>query len=686
MSDTSQGEGWWIASDGRWYAPELHPDRQRLAPEVAITSAAVTDIGADATHTAHTEPETDSGLPLAAKLGLVGLVAIAALGFLAFRLVTGSNAGGADQPQLAVQQLIDSVNERDAVGFVAALDPDEIDAWFGSFEPITQRFADAGLYDVPANSQVPADWTDFVDGLDFAFTGPGGERPAYDVEMLDDDQTIARVRISGLDLTVQTAQDDSNAAFVFAMSADVEGFDLRAFDGARISLRDTGDSTTYRATVPNEPTELGSFDVPLDLIAVKRDGRWHVSIAYSIAEQIRLSEAPETQPNFGASSRLVDSQRGGADTPQEALEDFMSAFELLRYEEMIRLTDPYSMPLLHDYQPLIDDEVNPRERADAVREMDLRFDRLDFGETMWDNRTVVTVEQLGGRVGGGSFDVDFSTWCGSIIDDVGEVVDGCLAEDLLDEALAEFPEFDGTADDVIPDDFGFVMVERNGRWYINPLGTLGYWYDQIAESAITLIEQELEDAGSAENAFEDFALQPSPLIAAEPVVREPFNGIATAAFDLAGVEPAPSDDGYDIAIVRVSTSESTRLPGSTRQLDADSWMVVYDHDLEEPEIPAIALATTGEVTFEVLTEQVELGADGWTAQIGDDGKPILVEWPGGSSTLVGGSYIQVPTYDTGSALVETSQVPNSGTVLPQFYAQLIISGEPGDQVSIQPNS
>src|SRR5580692_1772022 len=26
MSDLSQGPGWWLASDGKWYAPELHPD------------------------------------------------------------------------------------------------------------------------------------------------------------------------------------------------------------------------------------------------------------------------------------------------------------------------------------------------------------------------------------------------------------------------------------------------------------------------------------------------------------------------------------------------------------------------------------------------------------------------------------------------------------------------------------
>ncbi len=33
MSDTSQGEGWWEASDGKWYAPELHRDYVAPAPE-----------------------------------------------------------------------------------------------------------------------------------------------------------------------------------------------------------------------------------------------------------------------------------------------------------------------------------------------------------------------------------------------------------------------------------------------------------------------------------------------------------------------------------------------------------------------------------------------------------------------------------------------------------------------------
>lgn len=32
MSEVSQGLGWWQASDGKWYAPELHLDDQASAP------------------------------------------------------------------------------------------------------------------------------------------------------------------------------------------------------------------------------------------------------------------------------------------------------------------------------------------------------------------------------------------------------------------------------------------------------------------------------------------------------------------------------------------------------------------------------------------------------------------------------------------------------------------------------
>jgi hypothetical protein len=32
MSDKPEGPGWWIASDGKWYPPELHPSVREQAP------------------------------------------------------------------------------------------------------------------------------------------------------------------------------------------------------------------------------------------------------------------------------------------------------------------------------------------------------------------------------------------------------------------------------------------------------------------------------------------------------------------------------------------------------------------------------------------------------------------------------------------------------------------------------
>jgi hypothetical protein len=43
MSDTTQGPGWWLASDGKWYPPELHPN---YAPPPSPSAPGVTELPA----------------------------------------------------------------------------------------------------------------------------------------------------------------------------------------------------------------------------------------------------------------------------------------------------------------------------------------------------------------------------------------------------------------------------------------------------------------------------------------------------------------------------------------------------------------------------------------------------------------------------------------------------------------
>jgi len=47
MSEESPGEGWWIASDGEWYAPELHPDFSEPSDLIDPADAAEPDDAAD---------------------------------------------------------------------------------------------------------------------------------------------------------------------------------------------------------------------------------------------------------------------------------------------------------------------------------------------------------------------------------------------------------------------------------------------------------------------------------------------------------------------------------------------------------------------------------------------------------------------------------------------------------------
>lgn len=46
MSDVSQGEGWWLASDGKWYPPEQHPNDQLNQPTAASGTLPPTAEGA----------------------------------------------------------------------------------------------------------------------------------------------------------------------------------------------------------------------------------------------------------------------------------------------------------------------------------------------------------------------------------------------------------------------------------------------------------------------------------------------------------------------------------------------------------------------------------------------------------------------------------------------------------------
>jgi hypothetical protein len=110
MSDGTQGEGWWQASDGKWYPPEQHPEYQAGATQPIPATPPTAPIPAP-------PPGPPPGAPLAAPLGapagpppggpppgapggpannnakwiIGGVVAVAIVAILAFLLLGGDS-------------------------------------------------------------------------------------------------------------------------------------------------------------------------------------------------------------------------------------------------------------------------------------------------------------------------------------------------------------------------------------------------------------------------------------------------------------------------------------------------------------------------------------------------------------------------------------------------------------------
>ena len=79
MSDTSQGPGWWQASDGRWYPPQSHPG-QPTAPPAPSYGAPTSNYGAPVGY----------GAPAPVKTGMAGWVkALLIIGGILALLVGG---------------------------------------------------------------------------------------------------------------------------------------------------------------------------------------------------------------------------------------------------------------------------------------------------------------------------------------------------------------------------------------------------------------------------------------------------------------------------------------------------------------------------------------------------------------------------------------------------------------------
>lgn len=351
---------------------------------------------------------------------VVGLVAMVG-GAVFFARSLGSSSGGEDTPVAAVQRLFDAVSDEDALGVLETLLPSERDQLRGSLQDITRQLGRLGI---------------LTSDLDL------GAIPGIELDF------------SGLKFATTELAPDVNSVTVEA------GTSTYRVDPAKSPL-----GGFVRTLLPDEATRVveGTDDLANEDIlftTIKEDGKWYVSLWYSVAEAARRdSGAPVPRFGDGIAAR-------GESTPEAAVEQFIRAAVLLDVRRLIELTPPDEARALHDYAPLF---IGPAEAGakEARKHYSVEVSKLDLTGRLNGDRALVKIgevhfaadlPELGISV---SYDGECATVRGDFFG----------TDEPIRQCSAGLAPVAGLPNIAAPD-MGFVAVREGGEWFVSPSATV----------------------------------------------------------------------------------------------------------------------------------------------------------------------------------------------------------------------
>ena len=451
------------AATGAWYPPgpgtswtPLPGDPATAPVEISVDPPAAV-------------PKRHRGRVLGA---VVGVAALAVAGGFAVNAMTGSSDGGADSPEAAVREFFDAVNDEDVLGAMDVVLPGE-----------RRTFKDPLIR--------------FVEQL-------------QRLDVLGDEADLAKIGGVDLQVTVDDVQvepitdDIATVAVAGTAAVSVDGEQLpigdllldRALDGQR------PDSTTVEATPFG-----GDQGDTIRITTVEQDGRWYVSLWYSVAEVARTSAGLTDVPE--QDQAIVPD---GGDSPEAAMDQFLERAASLDIEAMISSLDPDEAEALQRYAPLFIGEAQGSidemlaESGLAVSIEDVEYDVTVDGDQATILPTSFTVSAT---VDGDNARVVFADGCATVTMG-GEEQTSCVddAEEALgdmglgDTGLGGLAGFGGDA--------GLRMNKVDGEWYVSIFGTT---FDALFAALESVDRADIEELldGLQDGSFDPFGAMPGML-------------------------------------------------------------------------------------------------------------------------------------------------------------------------------
>ncbi len=401
------------------------------------------------------------------RLGVIAVAGVAVVGVLLaglFAVTSLTAADGADSPEGAVEHLFDALNDEDAIGALESLAPGERGMLV---DPLRDIQAELTRLNVTSDFDL-----DNVPGVDLETSDLH-----FQVVKLADD--IARVEVIGGTLTATTVPAEAPAGSLVT--------DQMAEDGSNL------------ADIEPDAETIDFADDPLDLVAIERNGSWHVSLAYSIAEAAR-ADSGGSFAKIGQGPAPV-----GSDSPEAAVRDMADALTKLSsggdeaIEHLVTLLPPDELGVVYDYLPVWmsgggyeeDDRGYERgyERSTTVEITDLELSSQGGGSprrvrvdsfslhveststyTSYEGERSTSTDTSDVSFDGECFTTDYSYDTSDSSTSDSSYDDGSRTEELCKGDVDGYGDvFSSGLTNIATWSPTFTVVEVDGRWYVSPV-------------------------------------------------------------------------------------------------------------------------------------------------------------------------------------------------------------------------
>ena len=326
-----------MPADGNPWSPPA-PEPIRRPPVAASTAPAASEpVEID-----RVEVEAVEATP-ARRGGAVGRIVAAGvaavmLGGGAYLVVNAASAeSGAESPEAAFEQAMAAVEAEDVIALAEIMEPSERDTVFEAGFDFVDELVRLEVLD-------PGVDLSSIAGIDLEFDGfePRVERPGNGLAHV----YVGEGTISG---SIDVAALPLGPLLVDRMDAD------------QLSFTASGEETAGPSTTP--------------LVAVERDGRWYLSLWYTVAENVRL-DVGASLPDLGLRPATI-----GGDSPEAAVRQMMDDAIQLDLRRIIGSLDPEEMAVLYDYAPLFLDDADraANELLRAAADAGWSWELVDLG-------------------------------------------------------------------------------------------------------------------------------------------------------------------------------------------------------------------------------------------------------------------------------------------------------------------